>query len=162
MRQINTIQLRRYRTSDCAGILRLFYDTVHTVNRKDYTEEQVEAWAPREQDQEQWNRSFLEHFTVIAVVEGRIAGFGDIDETGYLDRLYVHRDHQRCGIGTAICDTLERAAGAEKIRTHASVTARPFFEKRGYRLVKEQSVKRRGVTLTNYVMEKIQGRSLAI
>ena len=77
MRQINTIQLRRYRPSDCAGILRLFYDTVHTVNRKDYTEEQVEAWAPREQDQEQWNRSFLEHFTVIAVVEGRIAGFGD-------------------------------------------------------------------------------------
>ena len=47
MRQINTIQLRRYRPSDCAGILRLFYDTVHTVNRKDYTEEQVEAWAPR-------------------------------------------------------------------------------------------------------------------
>ena len=40
------------------------------------------------------------------------------------------------------------------VTTHASITARPFFEKRGYRVVKEQQVERHGVLLTNFVMEK--------
>ena len=38
--------------------------------------------------------------------------------------------------------------------THASITARPFFERRGWHVVKEQQVERRGVLLTNFVMER--------
>ena len=44
---------------------------------------------------------------------------------------YVHKDHQRKGVATAICDALEQNAKAEKFTTHASITAKPFFEKRG-------------------------------
>ena len=84
----------------------------------------------------------------------RIVGFGDIDSTGYLDRLYVRKDRQRRGIASAICGELENAADAAKITTHASITARPFFQKRGYRVVREQQVERGGILLTNYVMEK--------
>ena len=92
---------------------------------------------------------------MIAVWEGKIAGFGDMAEGGYMDRLYVHKDFQRQGVATALCEALEQAAGTAAIRTHASLTARGFFEKRGYRLVREQQVERRGVLLTNFVMEKI-------
>ena len=83
---------------------------------------------------------------------GRIAGFGDIDETGYLDRLYVRADMQGEGVATAICDRLESIVEGT-IVTHASITAKPFFEKRGYAIVREQQVERRGILLTNYVME---------
>jgi len=38
--------------------------------------------------------------------------------------------------------------------TAASITAKPFFEKMGFSVVQEQSVSRRGETLTNYLMEK--------
>ena len=89
----------------------------------------------------------------MAEAEGIVAGFGDMDGTGYLDRLYVHKDYQGKGIATALCDRLESAVQG-RIVTHASVTAKPFFEKRGYRTVKEQQVERRGILLTNYVMEK--------
>lgn len=82
-----------------------------------------------------------------------IIGFGNISETGYLDRLYVHKDHQGEGVAAAICDRLEEAVQGEII-THASITARPFFEKRGYRVIKKQQVKRRGILLENFVMEK--------
>ena len=82
-----------------------------------------------------------------------IIGFGDIDKTGYLDRLYVHADYQKKGAAAAICSRLEQAVSG-KITTHASITARPFFEKRGYRVVREQQVERKGVFLTNFVMEK--------
>ena len=147
------MQLRRYKQSDCRELAELFYNTVHTVNAADYNNEQLNAWATGRVDLEAWNKSLLEHYSIVAVDNGIIVGFGDIDQTGYLDRLYVHADYQGRGIATAICNKLEQSVSG-KIVTHASVTAKPFFEKRGYKVIKEQSVERQGVFLTNYVMEK--------
>ena len=145
--------IRKYESTDCKELAELFYNTVHTINAKDYTKEQLDAWASGQVDLEKWDQSFQEHFTVVAVENGIIVGFGDIDTTGYFDRLYIHKNNQRKGIATAICDQLESKAQG-KIVTHASVTAKPFFEKRGYKVLKEQQVVRKEIFLKNYVMEK--------
>ena len=144
--------IREYISSDCEQIAELFYQTVHTINAKDYAQEQLCAWATGHMDLSAWNKSFLEHNTCVAVKNDIIVGFGDIDDTGYLDRLFVHRDYQRQGVATALCDKLE--TGFDIITTHASITAKPFFLHRGYRVIKEQQVVRNGISLTNYVMEK--------
>lgn len=102
---------------------------------------------------EKWDLSLQEHYSIVAVENNAIVGFGDIDKTGYLDRLFVHADYQGKGIATAICDKLEQFV-EENITTHTSITARTFFEKRGYKVVKEQQVERQGIFLTNYVMVK--------
>ena len=96
---------------------------------------------------------------IVAKENGEIVGFGDMDETGYLDRLYVHKDYQGQGVASAICDELERFAAGKTITTHASITAKPFFLHRGYRVVRKQEVIRRGVALTNLVMEKRSERT---
>lgn len=83
-----------------------------------------------------------------------IIGLGDIDETGYLDRIYVHKDFQGQGVATAICNRLENEIGAKCITVHASITAKPFFEKRGYHTIKSQEVEKQGIFLTNYIMAK--------
>ena len=145
--------IRKYKPSDCPELIDLFYNTVHTVNSKDYTKEQLDAWATGKADREKWNRSLLEHYSFVAVEDEVIVGFGDMDKTGYIDRLFVHKDHQGKGIATAICNKLEQMAPGNII-THASITAKPFFEKRGYKVVNEQRVKRQGIFLTNYIMEK--------
>ena len=111
-------------------------------------------WATGKVDLEKWGQSLLEHYSLVAVENDIIIGFGDIDQTGYLDRLYVHKDYQGKGVATAICNELEQTIKEGIVSTHASITARPFFEKRGYKVVKEQQVQRQGVFLTNYVMEK--------
>lgn len=147
------MRIRAYRSEDCAALAALFYNTVHTVNARDYTQAQLDVWATGQVDLAAWDRSFLAHNTFVAELDGVIAGFGDIDETGYLDRLYVHKDYQRRGIAAALCDAMEKTAPG-KITTHASITARPFFEGRGYTVVRAQQVERQGVLLTNYVMEK--------
>ena len=148
--------LRAYREDDCAGYARLFYDTIHKINIADYTQRQVDAWADGHVDLEGWNQSFLSHHTITAEEDGLIVGFGDIDDSGYLDRLYVHFEHQRRGISTAICDELEAYAArrVSEVTTHASITARPFFQSRGYEVLRKQSVCCRGVYMTNYVMTK--------
>ena len=145
--------IRKYKPEDCRTLSRLFYHTVHTVNAKDYSQEQLKAWATGEVDLEKWNQSFLGHHTFVAVEttadQERILGFGDIDDSGYLDRLYVQKDHQRRGIASAICDELENAVDAARITTHASITARPFFLKRGYCVGSEHQGERGGILLTN-------------
>lgn len=147
------MKIRKYQSSDCKALADLFYHTVHTVNAKDYTKEQLQVWATGEVDLENWDQSLQEHFSVVAVENEKILGFGDIDRTGYLDRLYVHGDYQGKGIATAICNQLEQAVQGNII-THASITAKPFFEQRGYEMIKEQQVERQGIFLTNFVMEK--------
>ena len=157
------MEIRTYRQEDIKDIAELFYNTVHTVNAADYTEKQLDAWADGNIDLAAWNRSFQEHMTLVAVMPSdkengteQIVGFADMDSTGYLDRLYVHKDFQRHGIASELCDRLEQAANVENFTTHASITAKPFFEKRGYQVVREQQVERKGVLLTNYVMKKVR------
>ena len=69
----------------------------------------------------------MNHHTVIAVQDDQIVGFGDMDDSGYLNRLFVHKDHQGEGIATAICDKLEGFMAGKRITTFASLTAIPFF-----------------------------------
>lgn len=150
-KRIYKMFIREYQSSDCEELTKLFYNTVHTVNAKDYTEEQLDAWATGQVDLNKWDQSLREHYSIVAVENEMLVSFGDIDESGYLDHLFVHADYQGKGIGTMICNRLEQAVSGNII-THASITARPFFEKRGYRVVKEQQVERQGVFLTNFEM----------
>lgn len=145
--------IREYKTSDCKELAELFYNTVHTVNAKHYTKEQLNVWATGKVDLKKWNKSLQENYSLVIIKNNIIIGFGDINKTGYLDRLYVHKNYQGQGVATILCNKLENSVHG-KITTHASITAKPFFENRGYKVIKEQEVKREGIVLINYIMEK--------
>ena len=145
--------IRVYNPDDIEATAQLFRDTIREVCKDDYTLGQLRAWVSGCDDLGAWNASLLANGALVAEEDGRIIGFGDIDENGYLDRLFVHKDHQGKGIGTALCYALE-ALTPNGVSTHASITARPFFEARGYVVVSENVVARDGETLTNYLMMK--------
>ena len=48
--------IRDYRSEDAPAIVRLFYETIHTVNLADYTAEQAAAWAPEVPPADAWHR----------------------------------------------------------------------------------------------------------
>ena len=151
------MNLRTYYPDDCKEMVELFYNTVHSINIKDYNEDQVSAWAPKNINLSAWNHSFIENYTVVAEENNIITGFGDLNASGYFDRLFVHKDYQKMGIASLIAADIEAFAQNNKIKritVHASITAKPFFEKRGYTIIKQQAVERRGQILINYTMEK--------
>lgn len=146
--------IRPYRTEDCPALAQLFYHTVHTVNAQHYSPAQLAVWATGQVDLPAWDASFSAHTTLVAEQAGAPVGFADMDSSGYLDRLYVHKDHQGRGVASALCDALEAAVPAKTYTTYASITAKPFFLRRGYRVVRENRVVRHDIELLNYLMEK--------
>lgn len=155
---LNKIILRSIQSADLEDLTQLFFETVNKVNVKDYTQEQLQAWAPSNihHSHPHWQK-LLSNIAVIAEIGDDIVGFGDMTHEGYLDRLFVHKNYQRRGIASLIVQSLEVSArnrGITSITTEASITAKPFFESKGYRIIQEQQKKHSGVILTNYLMEK--------
>jgi len=153
-----TMNIRMYKSEDCREIVELFYNTVHSINSRDYSLEQLDVWAPKEIDIALWDKSLSQHYSIVAEENGVIIGFGDLDAIGYLDRLYVHKDYQGIGVAATISNELENYAQENHISivtTNASITAKPFFKKRGYEVVKEQFIERNGQFLKNFIMKKV-------
>lgn len=146
--------IKSYEKEFFIDICTLFYETVHSVNAGDYSESQLEAWAPKDNDYSHLKTALEKNWTLVAIEDGVIIGFADIEDTGYLDHLFVHKDYQGNGVATALCNEIEAKGNFNEIETHASITALPFFEKRGYKVVREQIVEIRGEKLKNHVMRK--------
>ena len=152
------MNIRNYRSEDCKMILKLFYDTVHSVNSKDYNELQIEAWAPKDLDLAKWDSRLSNTYSVVVEKDNVIVGVGNINNTGYFDLLYTHKDFQGIGVATLIADKIEDYVycnGIQMIRTDASITAKPFFEKRSYIVQKAQTVETRGQLFINFKMQKM-------
>lgn len=147
------MDLRLCTHADLPAVLNLFRTSVHTLCRADYTPAQLSAWAPADTDEAPWARRLQCQTFLLAEEDGDLMGLASL-EGDYLDLLYVHPRHARRGVGTVLCDALERQCTGQRITVHASLTARPFFARRGYRTVEPHEVQRRGKTLTNYLMEK--------
>jgi putative acetyltransferase len=79
-------------------------------------------------------------------------------KTGYLDLLYVHKDFQNMGVAKRLLQKIIDTAiaiGITRLETHASITAKPFFEKHYFKTVQLQTVRIKDIELTNFKMERI-------
>lgn len=146
-----------YKKSYLNAIHQLFYDTVHRVCKNDYTEAQLNAWAPKLYSYTAWHKRYRDSVTIIFVKGDIVCSFGNIEKSGYLDMVYVNERFQGVGLGGLLCNNLEdiaRMLKCKEITTCASITAKGFFEKRGYKVVSKQQVEKHGQLLTNFLMKK--------
>ena len=137
--------------------LALFQKTVRQINSRDYSPEQIEAWINPQRTLESWKQSFQNKKALVAILNGQIAGFADMDDHGYLDRLYIDAMYQGCGAGQELVMAMENWAKTQHIttiETHASITAMPFFRHLGYQVVKKQTVTCQGVRMNHFIMTK--------
>jgi putative acetyltransferase len=149
--------VRDYVRGDAEPICRLFYETVRTVNLGDYSPEQVRAWAPEVPDPDAWHGRMSGRHTLVADEGGEVVGFAELEEDGHLDMLYCRPDAIGRSVGSGLYAAVEERAcglGVGRITTEASITARPFFVRHGFRVLRQNTVLREGIELTNFSMEK--------
>lgn len=151
------IKIRLFETQDAAQVAQLFHDTVHAINIVDYSSSQVKAWAPDDVHFRNWAKVCSSRFTYVADDGGVIAGFGELEPNGHIDCFYCHKNYLRRGVGKQLYGAIEAKAvelTLNRLFVEASITAKPFFERMGFLVVKEQEVVRRDESFINYVMEK--------
>ena len=135
----------------------LFHDSVHAIAFPQYTQEEIEAWAPIPPDYKKWAVRLNEKKPYLAVLNSKVVGFIELESDGHIDCLYTHKDFQRCGVARSLYLYLEKEAkkqGIKRLYVEASYLAKSFFEKENFKLVKKNTVARDGVKLTNFTMEK--------
>lgn len=150
--------IRAYRNEDLDAVIAVFMSAVRVVSQRDYTRAQVMAWAPDHVDRTEWASRRASRPTWVAELAGAVIGFADLEQNGHLDMMFVHSDHQGRGVASALLREIEAEARRRKLPrlfTEASITARPFFDRRGFSVLAQQSVVRRGQTFTNFRMEKL-------
>jgi len=154
-----TVTIRPYTPKDAGTTIAIFLRAIKEVASRDYTPEQIEVWAQVE-NPDAWAAARSNRPTWIAEVDGRPAGFADLRADGCLDMMFVLPEFQGAGVASRLLERVEAEAhtkGLEHIHTEASKTARPFFERRGFRVVKAQRVEKRDQMLENFRMEKALG-----
>jgi putative acetyltransferase len=150
--------LSRGDISGLKEVQQLFVDTITSVCSADYNWQQIEVWASSVENEERWIDILTNQFVLFAKHEDKIVGFATLSGQKHIDLFYIHKDYQRQKIASGLYASIEKEAarlGERELTAEVSITARPFFESRGFAVLKQQTVTRKGVAFTNYKMSKI-------
>lgn len=127
--------LRPYLPADAEALSRIFRAAVEELTVDDYDEDQRAAWASRADDEEAFAQNLASMLTLVAMLDGQIAGFASLRGKDVIEMLYIDPEAVREGVATALIDALEKLAGARGAATlvvEASDTSNRFFQRRGY------------------------------
>lgn len=150
--------IREYRESDAKALAELYFESVRDGTKEHYSREQREAWAPSVPDSDKLRSRLAAMVVLVAVDETGIVGFMTLDETGYIDLVFVRPDRIGSGVASEIYKRIEEASQElrqERLFANASELAKPFFEKHGWVVRRTRQVERNGVTMTSHQMEKL-------
>ncbi|ENN85867.1 putative acetyltransferase [Rhizobium freirei PRF 81] len=148
--------IKAYDPGDSQATIDIFLRAIREVASKDYNPAQIAAWA-KVDDAEVWAQHRASRPTWLAMDASTPIGFADLRGDGCLDMMFVAPDYQGRGVASLLLATVESVAckqGLQRIFTEASLTARPFFERKGFVVAAAQKVEKRGQTLANFLMEK--------
>lgn len=149
--------IRNYKESDARALWDIFFHTVRHINSRDYSQEQVEAWAPESFDFDVWKKRMTCLDPFVAEINGNVVGYTDLQSNGLIDHFFCHHKYQGQGVGRALMEHVlasGKQVGITRFYSEVSITARPFYERFGFSVVQEQLVEVRGQKLCNFVMEK--------
>lgn len=154
---MSNISIRTAKLEDLDQILQLFRDTVTMINVKDYHPEQIAVWAASSNDVVRWMQKIKEQHFFVAHTGDKIVGFSSLTSEGYLDFMYIHKDHQGEGIASMLLARLEELAAElqlKRIWSDVSITARPFFASKGFRTTRIHMKQLEDIAFENAEMEK--------
>lgn len=154
------IQIRQFRNEDAEAAAQIFYDAVHIGATEFYDEAQRSAWAVEVPNSDAWRDRLNAQITFVATSDKQLVGYMTLADDGYIDLAFVRPDRIGTGVAKALYNAVETKAiefGASRLYSEASFLAKRFFERQGWSVLKQQTIERHGIKLTNFVMEKQLG-----
>lgn len=157
MNEKSRMIIRLFSLGDEPALFRVYYSAIHEIAKRDYTQEQINAWAPADLDPKLWHKKMREIQPFVAEIDNEIVGYADVQSTGYIDHFFVSGSTPRQGIGSALMHRIhERSAslGLKELTSDVSRTAQQFFLRNGFEIVEQRQPARHGVIIPNALMRK--------
>lgn len=154
----SSVCIRRYRLGEERALFDIYYSAIHLVAHGDYSEEQVQAWAPHNLDREMWAERMQGINPFVAELNGQVVGYADLQADGYIDHFFVSGRCPRRGIGTALMNHLfneAQSCSLMELTSDVSRTAQPFYERFGFSVVEQRQPILRGVVIPNAFMRRL-------
>ena len=151
------IDLRDFRPGDELALRAVFESAIHGTARRDYSQLQVDTWAPRGHDPAAWAVRVQALAPFVALIDGKVVGYADLQPGGYIDHFYVAETAGGQGVGGALMRRILGRAeelGLAELTSHVSLTAQPFFTHFGFAVVEHRVFDVRGVEMRNAAMRK--------
>lgn len=147
------MRIREYANKDAEEVSALVVKNLLEVNTKDYSHdlmaELVDCFSPDAMD-----ASALEKEVFVGVEGERIVATAALVDDGWIHDVFVDTQWHGRGMGSAIVTYLEflaKSRGYRVVKLPSSITAVGFYEKLGYKLLREVVS---GEGLTEALMEK--------
>ena len=151
------IELRAFETGDAPALRTVFEFAIHGTARRDYTQRQVDTWAPRPHDPVAWAARMQGLAPFVALIDGRIVGYADLQASGLIDHFFVAAKSNGQGVGGCLMRRILARAGElglAALTADVSLTAQPFFARFGFEVVEHRVFELRGVEMRNAAMRK--------
>lgn len=149
--------IRPFQPDDAPALWAVFHSSVHQLARQHYSAAQLQAWAPADYDAAQWAERLRANRPWVAEWDGAMAGFADLQPSGYIDHFFVAGAYAGRGVGRALMAQLHLAAGQAgmaRLWADVSLSAELFFSRNGFAVETRQQVALRGAVLANARMAK--------
>jgi len=149
--------IRPCQAGDEDALRGVFHSSVHQLASRYYTAEQVAAWAPDSYDHQEWFEQIARLQPFVALVGERIAGYADLQSSGYIDHFFVAGSFAGQGVGNTLMQHIHSAADSQsisKLFADVSLSAEGFFGAHGFVVETRRVVVVRGVEMRNARMSK--------
>lgn len=136
-----------------ADVWEVYFSAIHGVCKKDYNPQQLAAWAPETFDLALYAEKLRQLQPLMILLDEKVVAYGDLQDDGLIDHFFVHGGYQARGVGHLLMvELLGRGQGLPQLYANVSMTARPFFARYHFQMVREQQILVRGCSLKNYRM----------
>lgn len=135
----------------------MFVDTITTICKNDYSPEQIKVWTSSSENTQRWTDKLTSQYFLVADLDNKIVGYASLENSNYLDILYVHKDHQRKGIADKLYAEIEKEAIKKKNdhpKFRRKQNSKTIFEKKGFKTIAPQTNIIKDVEIINYKMTK--------
>lgn len=152
------IELRQFRPGDEPALRAVYQSAIHDVAIRDYTQAQVDAWAPPGFDPDLWARRMQGIAPFVVERDGQIVAYADVQPSGYIDHFFVSAAANGQGIGRRLMERIHERAqklGLTELTSEVSRTAQPFYKHFGFEIVDLHVKDVRGVGIEYAAMRKV-------
>ena len=151
------MNLRQITIKDQLELKKVYFDSIQSIDKNIYSEEQKRAWSSQAWDNPNFDKSITKGKGWLLSKKGLIIAFATRYPNNRISLFYCKGKFQRKGCGSKLLHKLEYEAkkeGLDSLSTEASLISYKLFHKNEWEIIRKEKVIINNIFFERYKMTK--------